>query len=285
LLMHNTAAVAATPEKPDPGAKFGGIYHRMLPNNPPTLDPALIQDVYARSVATQIFDGLVQFDALLNPIPAIAEFWEASRDGRTWTFSLRRGVKFHNGREVTAGDFVYSFTRLLDPKKSGPLTDFLRRIKGASDFMQGISPSVQGLQAVDRYTLQIALDEPFAPLLAVLGMSSTASVVPREEVEGKEESFGRAPVGTGPFKLVRWEPDKQIVLEANDWYYEGRPFLDTVIFKIGATFEQTFDEFLQGGLEETVIPSDKTEEVSSTPRYRQYQRLRKPTLSLLYIGF
>ena len=284
LLIHNTAGIAAALEKQDPGAKFGGIYHRMLPNNPPTLDPALMKDIYTRSVATQLFDGLVQFDALLNPIPAIAEFWEASRDGRTWTFSLRRGVRFHNGREVTADDFVYSFTRLLDPKKSGPLTDFLRRIKGASDFMQGTSQSVEGLKVVDRYTLQIALDEPFAPLLAVLGMSN-ASVVPREEVEGKEERFGRAPVGTGPFKLVRWEPDKEIVLEANDRYYEGRPFLDTVIFKIGGTYEEMFDEFLKGNLEETLIPSGKTEEVRIDPQYRQYQRFRKPTLSLLYIGF
>src|SRR5712692_6890200 len=81
LLMHNTAGVTTALEKPEPGTKFGGIYHRMLPNNPPLLDPASLSDVYARTVATQIFDGLVQFDALLNPIPAIAEFWEASRDG------------------------------------------------------------------------------------------------------------------------------------------------------------------------------------------------------------
>jgi len=264
--------------------KFGGTYRRILYNNPPTLDPSFTTDVFSRTVVTQMFDGLVQFDAYLNPVPAIAEFWEASRDGRTWTFSLRHGVKFHNGREVTAEDFVYSFTRLLDAKKPGPLTEFLRRIKGANDFMQGTSPSVQGLKAVDRYTLQIALDEPFAPLLAVLGMAN-AAVVPREEVEGKEEHFGRAPVGTGPFKLERWEPDKEIVLQANDRYYEGRPFLDTVVFKIGATFEEMFDEFLQGKLEDTLIPSAKTEEVRIDPKYHQSQRFRKPTLSLLYIGF
>ncbi len=92
LLVHNIAGIAAAQEKPDPAAKFGGIYHRMLPNNPPTFDPAFVQSTYTRTVATQIFDGLVQFDAVLNPIPAIAEFWEASRDGRTWTFPLRRGV-------------------------------------------------------------------------------------------------------------------------------------------------------------------------------------------------
>jgi peptide/nickel transport system substrate-binding protein/oligopeptide transport system substrate-binding protein len=121
-------------------------------------------------------------------------------------------------------------------------------------------------------------------LLAVLGLAN-AAVVPKEKVEGQEERFGRSPVGTGPFKLARWEPNKQIVLEANDRYHEGRPFLDSVVFKIGGTFEDSFGDFLAGRLEDTIIPSGKTEEVYTAPQYRQYQLLRKPTLSLLYIGF
>ena len=282
--MPTSAGVSTALDKPEPANKFGGVYRRMLPNNPPSLDPASLSDIYARAVATQIFDGLVQFDAVLKPIPAIAEFWEASRDGRTWTFTLRRGVRFHHGREVTAEDFVYSFTRLLDAKKPGPLTVFLRRINGANDFMKGTSPKVQGLKAVDRYTLRITLDEPFAPLLAVLGLAN-AAVVPREKVEGQEERFGRAPVGAGPFKLTRWDQSKEIVLEANDRYYEGRPFVDSVTFRIGATYEEMFSEFLEGKLEETLIPSGKTEEVHTDPRYRNFQVFRKPTLSLLYIGF
>jgi peptide/nickel transport system substrate-binding protein len=285
VAIAGSSAVVVAAQKPDAATRFGGTYRRMLANNPRTLDPAaMVGDIYARAVATQIFDGLVQFDALLNPVPAIAEFWEASRDGRVWTFSLRHGVSFHHGREVTAEDFVYSFTRLLDAKKSGPLTVFLQRIEGANEFTKGTSPTVRGLQAVDRYTLRIILDEPFAPLLAVLGMAN-AAVVPKEKVEGQEEQFGRSPVGTGPFKLIRWEPDKEIVLAANDRYYEGRPFLDTVVYQIGGTFEKTFAEFVDGKLEDTIIPSGKTDEVRVDPRYRQYQFLRKPTLSLLYIGF
>ena len=287
LLMQSTSESAEIPEQPElqmREAKFGGMYRRVLGDNPSTLDPAFLTDIYGRAVVSQIFDGLVQFDAHLKPLPALAEFWEASRDGRTWTFTLRRGVAFHHGREVTAHDVVYSLTRLLNPQKPVPVAELFRCIRGAPEFIQGNTDNIEGLKAVDRYTLQIVLEEPLAPSLVVLGLAH-AAVVPREEVEKKGDQFGRAPVGTGPFKFVQWEPDQQIVLKAHDRYYEGRPFLDTVVFKIDSSHEETFAEFLQGNLEETIIPSRKTEEVRADPKYRQYQRVRISTLSLLYIGF
>ncbi len=284
VLICSSFSLAETGRRPEPAARFGGTYRRALANNPATLDPAFVSDIYSRTVVTQISEGLVHFDSHLNPIPAIAEFWEASRDGRTWTFTLRPGVQFHHGREVTAEDFVYSFTRLLGPKAGGPVADFLRRIQGADDFVQGKATRVQGLQAIDRYTLRIALKEPFAPSLTVLGLAN-AAVVPKEEVERLEDRFAQTPVGAGPFKLVRWEPGKEIILEANEHYYEGRPFLDVVVFKIGQTFEQSFAQFLAGNLDEAIIPSGKTEEVQNDPSYQQYQLLRRPTLGLLYVGF
>jgi oligopeptide transport system substrate-binding protein len=284
LLICASDGLAEPLGRPEPEARFGGIYRRALANNPATLDPAFVSDIYSRTVVMQISKGLVQFDAHLNPIPAIAEFWEASRDGRLWTFTLRRGVQFHHGREVTAQDFVYSFTRLLRPNALGPVTEFFRRIQGADEFVQGKAVDVQGLKALDRYTLQIALKEPFAPSLTVLGLAN-AAVVPQEEVERLGDRFAQAPVGAGPFKLVRWEPGQEIVLEAHIQHYEGRPFLDTVVFKIGGTFEQTFAQFLAGHLDEAIIPSGKTEEVYNDSQYRKYQLLRRPTLGLLFIGF
>jgi peptide/nickel transport system substrate-binding protein/oligopeptide transport system substrate-binding protein len=258
----------------------------VLGDNPSTLDPALLSDIYGRAVVSQIFDGLVQFDTYLRPLPALAEFWEASLDGRTWTFTLRRGVTFHHGREVTAHDFIYSFTRLLRVKSPTSVADFFEHIQGAEDFMRGKALNIEGLKALDRYTLQIVLEEPLASSLAILGLAN-ATVVPQEEVERLGERFSRAPVGTGPFKFMRWEPNQEIVLEANEHYYEGRPFLDAIVFKIavGGEYEGTFVEFLQGNLEETILPSGKIDEVRTDPQYKRYQRVRIPTFSLRYIGF
>ena len=289
MLIHSPSGSEETLGKPQLemlSTQFRGMFRRVLGDSPSTLDPAFVTDSYSSAVIHHLFEGLVQFDVHLKPIPALAEFWEASPDGCIWTFTLRRGVTFHHGREVTAHDVVYSFTRLLDPQKPLPVTEFFRRIQGAKEFMQGKTHHVEGLKAVDRYTFQMVLEEPLASLWAVLGLHNT-TVVPREEVEKPGGHFGHAPVGTGPFKFVRWEPNQEIVLEANDQYYEGRPFLDTIVFKIrvGSKVEETFAEFLQGNLEETIIPSGKTEEVRTDLKYRQYQRVRKPTLSLLYLGF
>jgi oligopeptide transport system substrate-binding protein len=289
MLLYSPAGLAETLGKPElerAGVQFGGMYRRELDDNPVTLDPTFVTDTYGGAVVRQVFDGLVQFDAHLKPLPALAEFWEASQDGCTWTFTLRRGVTFHHGREVTAHDVVYSFTRLLALNRPVTVTELFQRIQGARDFVQGKTHRVEGLTALDRYTLQIVLEEPLAPFLAALGSPNTA-VVPQEEVEKLGHRFGLAPVGTGPFKFVRWERNQEIVLAVNDHYYEGRPFLDTVVFKIrgGGKWEETFTEFLKGNLEETPIPSVMTDEVEGDPQYRKYQRVRKPRLNLLYIGF
>ena len=269
------------PESVQPSPRLGGIYRAALPFRPKLLDPAFSTDIYSVTLMQQIFDGLVQFDRNLNVIPALATTWKVSSDGLKYTFRLRQDASFHNGRVVTANDFVYSFTRILDPEEESSALSLFEKVKGAVIYRSGKSKEIIGLKALDAHTLQITLEEPFAPFLAVLAMKYSKAV-PREEVERWGKNFGYHPVGTGPFRLESFEPDR-IVLSANQDYYEGPPYVDKVVYSVypGAQNEKMAEEFLTGLLEEVPVYAEVREQLSGKSTYKL---LRKPTLSLLFYG-
>ncbi len=266
---------------------YGGVYRYALGHEPITLDPALIRGIFALSVVQHVFDGLVQFDADLNVVPSIAHFWKASHDGRIWTFNIRPGVTFHHGREVMAEDFVYSFTRLMHPKTGSPHAGFFEMVQGAKPFIRGEIERIDGLRALDTYTLQIILSQPYAPFIRMLGMAQ-AKVVPREEVSRLGARFGLQPIGTGPFRFDQWAAGKEIVLEANATYLEGRPFLDQLRYRffLGTDRQTILPAFQQGALEDTGIPLSlslpKRQQLIRDARYRFF---RKPILATLFLLF
>ncbi|MBN2245838.1 MAG: ABC transporter substrate-binding protein [Candidatus Aminicenantes bacterium] len=261
---------------------IGGTYRIPLEFNPKTLDPALSIDAYAVTTIQQLFDGLVQFDNNLNIIPAIAKSWKISHDGLTYTFYLRKGVRFHNGREVTSKDFVYSFTRILNPDTKSSCSDFFTKILGAKEFVDKKTKEVRGLMPLDSHTLKIILSESYAPFISILAMKG-AKVIPGEEVEKSEVDFGKSLIGTGPFKFVSMKDGKEIILEANPDYFEGRPYLDKIIFKIfhGSPREEIFRRFKDGEFENSPIPFEAVEQISKS---KKYKFLQKPILSLRFYG-
>jgi peptide/nickel transport system substrate-binding protein/oligopeptide transport system substrate-binding protein len=276
------AAAWAQDKKQATAPKYGGTYRRPLGNNPSTLDPALIADTYGFTVAQQIFDGLVQYDGSLTIIPAIAESWRASRDGLSWTFYLRKGVKFHNGREVVADDVVYSFTRILDPRTNSKAAEIFLKVKGAKPFVEGRTRTVQGLQALDKYTVQIELQESSAPFVASLAIGY-AKIVPKEVVDKLGAAFGSQPVGTGPFKFAEWKKDETILLQANLDYFVGRPFLDRLQYRIypGTSMDKMYLHFENGELEDTFIPAQELERQQDGQRY---QFVRRAILGVRFLG-
>jgi peptide/nickel transport system substrate-binding protein/oligopeptide transport system substrate-binding protein len=260
----------------------GGTYRRPIGHDPQTLDPARVGDIYGLTVTQQVFDGLVQFDATLMVVPALAEFWKASRDGLTWTFTLRKGVHFHHGRELTADDVVYSFTRILDPATRSGAADLFLNIVGAREFREGRAEVVRGLRALDRFTVQVTLTETTVPFVSLLGIGH-AKIVPRDVVTKEGPAFGTRPVGTGPFRFVRWDREKDIVLAANEGYFGGPSRLARVVFRIfpGHRWDEAFQEFQKRNLEDTVPPSRGYRDVIHDPRWAYVKR---PMISIRFYG-
>ncbi|UCE05134.1 MAG: ABC transporter substrate-binding protein, partial [bacterium] len=274
-----TTTTSGSPNQP----RYGGKFSVPLSSEPESLDPAYITDIYAVTIANNLFDGLVEFDKDLNIVPAIAELWKISRDRKLYTFHLQKGVKFHNGREVTAEDFVFSITRILNPETHSPVASLFLNIKGAKVFHEGQCSEVEGLKILDRYTIQIQLDEPFAPFLSILAMAN-AKVIPKE-LAGP--NFSQHPVGTGPFKFSSWKDGKEIILTVNENYFLGRPYLDTLNFQIypNIVWEKIFDDFERGFLDQSIIPSNKYNLIITDPQYQKnYKLVSKPTLNLVYVG-
>ncbi len=281
LVCSLLSAAAVVPAQPREAAP-GGVYRRPLGQDPATLDPARISDVYSRSVAQQLFDGLVHFDQTLTVSPALARFWKASRDGLTWTFTLRQGARFHHGREVTADDVVYSFTRILDPRTRSGAADAFSVIKGAQEFREGKAPRVAGLRALDPHTVRVELAEASIPFVSILAVGH-AKIVPREIVEQQGEAFGSHPVGTGPFRLVRWDRGREIVLAANPDYFEGPPTLSRIVYRVfpGAQVDAMYEEFQRGGLEDSPIPTREYRRIVADPGHVYVKR---PMISVRFYG-
>ena len=161
-----------------------------------------------------LYQGLVEYGDGVNLVPCLAKDWTLSADQRTYTFHLRPGVRFSNGREVVASDFVFTLERNLDPKTAALTESFFEGIAGARDFQAGKTPHVRGLRAPRSDTLQIELEQPYPSFLYILTLPG-ALVVPREAVERSGSSFASHPVGTGPYMLTQWRRGVKMRFESH----------------------------------------------------------------------
>jgi ABC-type transport system substrate-binding protein len=277
LVLLGAAGCRWTSENRRPG------YLRLrLNTDPTTLDPALITDVMGGGIAAKIFNGLVRFDDRLDIVPDLAASWTLSKDRRTYTFRLRKGVTFSNGRTVTADDVRYSFERVLAPATKAPMPWTLDRIDGARDVLAGRKEHATGIHVIDDHTLTITLQRPFGPFLALLGMTS-AYVVPHEEVLRWGADFGSHPAGTGPFSLQEWKHGQQITLSARKDYYEGPPRLAGIAYRVIPEDLTAVMEFETGGLDALQIPASEYRRYTTDPKWKG-QVVGRPGLNCYYLG-
>lgn len=220
-------------------------------NDPGTADGQMTTEEYF--LPLNIFDRLVEAVSVKagesKLTPGLAESWDVSADGKTYTFHIRKNVKFTNGEELTADDVLFTFDRMLDPATKALNTDFLDMIKGASDRLSGKAKTVSGITVTDKYTVKIELATPFAPFLANLATPGCGIYNRKTVTQMGNEKFGLSPVGTGPYKLKEWKVNSQVVLEANKNYWGGKPTLDYIVRRIIPDAETQRLEFEKGTLD------------------------------------
>jgi peptide/nickel transport system substrate-binding protein len=183
-----------------------------IESSPMTLDPRLATDAYSERITHLLYSSLVRVDAAFQIVPELAASWTRP-DPLTYRFIVRRGVKFHDGQELTAEDIRYTFTSILDPATASPY----RPIYGVIDRVTVLGP----------YEIEFHLSTPHAPFLVNL----VRGIVPAH-LAARPDEFARHPVGSGPFRLVRWVRDERVELAAFSHYYGGAPMIDGVTVRI-----------------------------------------------------
>lgn len=252
----------------------GLVYYER--SDPRSLDPALSTDVPTGEMATLVFDGLTQFDPDGRLLPALADRWTASRDGRHYVFHLRAGVRFHDGTRLTARAVRASFLRVLSPASRGGRTWPLYPIAGAEDYAAGRASDVRGLESQGDSAVAFTLVAPLAIFPTLLAMP-VASVVPLPV----PADLGQHPVGSGPWRFVAWRHDDELVFARHGEYWGGAPAADTLAVRIVPEALTRAAEFEAGRLSVIEVP------FGETARWRAAHPdwlVEKPALRVVYVA-
>lgn len=208
---------------------------------PKALDPQAVTAANDFRIIVNLFDGLVRFrDGTLEVEPALADSWQISEDGKTYRFSLRPGVMFHDGTPVDAEAVKFTFDRMLREDhpyySTGPFP------------LAFFFSSVASVEAPDAQTVVFTLTEPYAPFLTNLA-TPTGAIVSPTAVAAHGADFGRNPVGAGAFKFAEWRSNEAVVVEANPDYWDGAPGLQAVVFRPITDANTRTAEMLAGGID------------------------------------
>ena len=237
-LLALTTAFAAQADEP----QKGGTLNMVVQPEPPTVMLGLNRLGPVSFVGSKMYEGLITFAPDMTPQPLLAKSWEISEDGLTYTFHLREGVKWHDGEPFTSADVIYSFSDFLPQAFS--------RTKRVMSF-------VGEMTAPDDHTVVFKLREPYAAFLIIFEVTG-GTMVPKHIYEGTDifkNPANEHPIGTGPFKFDEWSKGSHIHLVRNDDYWqEGKPYLDDLYFRIipdansrAIAFEQGQVDLLRGG--------------------------------------
>lgn len=260
------AAPAAPAKKVQGSIVFSGS------GDPVNFNPILSSDTSSSWVKDRVYSGLVTIDPGLNVVGDLATEWSSSGDGMTWTFKLRDGVKFHDGKPLTAEDVAYTYNAIKDPGYSGPRT---------SDFA-----SLNRVEVVDPLTVKFIMNEPFAPMLSSLtyGILPKHLYADKPVAEMKDNPYNRKPIGSGPWKFGEWVSGQYIVLTRNDDFYGEGPYIPEVRLKFVQDTNVAVAQLEAGEIDLLVLPG-KDQKRITTDYQQPFDFYKYDRLSFEYLSF
>ncbi|WP_306811763.1 peptide ABC transporter substrate-binding protein [Paraclostridium bifermentans] len=239
----------------------------------PTIDPSKATDTVSFEVMTNTMEGLVRIDKENKAIPGIAESWETSEDGLTWTFKLRKDAKWSNGDEVTAKDFEYSWKRTLNPETASQYGFIMHDIVGAKEYNLGENkdPDSVGVKAIDDYTLEVKLVRPvtYFDKLMAFGV-----YLPQNQkfVESQGDTFGTTAKSTlynGPFTLSEWKIEDHYSMTKNPTYWDNSAVkLDEINTKIVKDANSALNLYETDAIDRVGVTSENVDKYKDSKEFK-----------------
>ncbi|MFH1288620.1 MAG: ABC transporter substrate-binding protein, partial [bacterium] len=200
--------------------RYGGTLKIGIGSMPQSLDPANENSPFGKEICSKIY----------NTLPEVTKSYNSFKDGLLWVFYILPGAQFHNSRILTAVDVKLSFERVVNPQTSSPYSYIFNAVRGVEEYRSGKTGGIAGIKVVDPNTLEINLrylDNSFFQNLSLCA----ASILPIQNLNESGDEFWDLPIGSGPFRFVSGD-ENEIILEANEEYFEGRPYLNDIRFSI-----------------------------------------------------
>jgi len=267
ILLCAGVSCSGAPEKP----RAAGPLRVSLSSEPASLSLIGNTDRSSEILAALITESLVAYDARLGLVPRLARSWEVSPDGLIWTFHLREGVRWHDGAPVTAQDVAFTVKKVQDAATQS--RSYLSQFQDVS------------VESLDPLTVRARYAAPYADALD----SWTLPIVPEHRAAADPDflsgEFARHPVGCGAFRLKSVEAGREIALEANDAYWEGRPGLDGIVFRIIPEERTAFEALLKGDLDLMNVTADLWNEAQGSPRAARLASFVSYPFGVWYIGW
>ncbi|WP_411680878.1 ABC transporter substrate-binding protein [Clostridium thailandense] len=260
-------------DKIENASEIESVITTFLIEAPLCYDPQMAFDAQSGQILYNVHGGLLLISSVGEIAPGIAKSWYVEEDNLTWVFNLRKGAKFHNGREITSEDVKYSYERLLSPKLNSPNAWLLEQVEGAKEYSKGQAKEVKGIKILDRYRISIKLTGPYSGFLLNLGQY-ICSILAKEDVEKGQLT------GCGPYIIESMEKDKCTLAAFKD-YFGGAAYIDRVIVKFNG--EQASSSFVNKECDFITIDNNRQIEELKNSKVQNIEC--KSVMATYYAGF